>query len=196
MDSSELVAKLTCSRLPLPVRRDGKIYASDGAMAVAIDDNPSIECGADDHGITVVMIRQILHPTKEYLPLPDMTIPDVEKCKTCDGTGKVHDCPDCPALEHPDQAFFECREHCNTCGDAEYLPGDGAGASDCPGCHGCGTSARLEIVELGRAYISAFYAEILNGLSDVEITSGGPTNVINFRFAGGRGAVMPIRKYP
>jgi len=179
-----------------PWRQDGRIFATNGHIMIAIDDDGR-ECGeAPNDAVQRSCLRYVSQLADTYLPIDKFPLPPVEPCpscvagkvmaniiepcRECDGSGDTqcdmghdHDCPDC-----------------NGTGDIET--GEKA-EDDCADCSGTGENA-VQAVRVFGAHVNRKYLALIAALPDAEIgimdVSDKP---IPFRFTGGNGVVMGLR---
>lgn len=93
--------------------------------------------------------------------------------------------------ELPEQTFITC-SYCEGEGKAECDMGH---IHECPACEGMGQKRDIVPIAVGDAYIDLKYASMIAGLDEHEIAFPADSeSALYFRFQGGEGAVMPIRK--
>lgn len=118
-----------------PLRRDGFLYATNGHIAVRMQDDGAVYAGEHDDGKVVIA----LFAKCEALEYTWVAVPKVEAdkiCTHCGGTGKTSACPDCDGAGEFDYGHhtYDCQE----CGGTGAVPPiRGAKTNICEGC--CGT---------------------------------------------------------
>jgi hypothetical protein len=103
-------------------------------------------------------------PVPEFRPLPKIELPppnENDECKSCDGRGYEHDCPDC-----------DCT--CEKCDGAGIVP-----------------SYSHVSVGIGDAIYAGEYIHLMQSLPGVEIGPTLKSEPLRFRFAGGEGCLAP-----
>lgn len=173
-----------------PIRRNGFIYATNGHIAVCIPDDGSFS----GENTSEIPSFRFVHDAMEILAddqfkTIDVSMPEVEPCKTCGGTRKVRKCGDCDGdgvFQHGNHDY-ECLE-CD--GDGWVI---GEGNQDCPDCDGTG-SDKYQTVKVEHQHLAVRYVELMNTLPSVRLYTP-PDNgkTCFFKFDGGFGAVIPCR---
>lgn len=184
--------------LTLPRLQGGKLFASDGRCAVALDEFEYDGPWPDDQAKPD--FTTIFAPLAEVKEWRD--VPRVEDCPLCGNTrylptttvqcsectNGTADCPECEGT-----GFVECdygHEHdCKDCG--------GGGDVDCDTCDGDGTVTDEPLCECAAKSVwlfdRRFDASLLRrfrDLPDVQCGMGGWA--LFFRFTGGAGVLMPM----
>ncbi len=175
--------------LMAPIRRDGRLFATNGHILVSIPDNPEIKAGKEGPNLAK-FIKEV--EEKSFSPLV-IVLPEPEPCKACIN-GKVSKCEDCDGegcFEHGDFSY-ECKA-CE-CEGFNY-PHLGDGDMDCPYCDGTGHDPH-QTVSVGHTTIARRYCEMMLGLQNCQIWTdeADSTATAYFKFDGGWGAVMPCRE--
>lgn len=158
-----------------PWTKDGVRYATDGRVAVRLDVPGQPDEMPEGR---VPNVDSVMPPVDgEWLPWPE-----VEPCEACGGEEKI-ECRKCGG----DGQCEGCS--CGTCHECGRC--DGTGESDCDKCFGPGSfPAMFGDAELSRHY--AFIVSKLPGVSYLPPIDSG--SAVRFKFDGGDGAVMPMRK--
>lgn len=115
---------------------------------------------------------------KDYQPLPATPEGGWGKpCESCEATGKI------------DEIVCAC------CGSRMALPNEIV--TDCPNCEGRGRFvSRKEFLVVGHQAVSHYYLALISSLPNVTIAPSptGELDHLHFRFDGGEGVIMPMRK--
>lgn len=151
-----------------PFRYKGHVHATDGRLLIRVAD----DCAYASSDKVAVEKALKLDEPRDFVAAPAVELPPKEPIKTiscndCDGRGTEHDCP-------------ECMCDCDTCG--------GKGTIE----HEPEASATLAGQIFNLEYVRQLYS-----LPDLEIAPN-PADCkiftpLYFRFAGGVGALMPMR---
>lgn len=178
--------------LQKPFRQAGMIYATNGHFLVEIaDDGRLLEYASPERLPKVKTIIDRLRPA-DFVPIPDML--EMIPCATCGGAG-MHaraECPECDGAGEFDHGshMYECK-HCDGEG---YIGSDGV-PTTCLACDGIGETVVLaDLTEVGPAKFASRYLRFLVRMlpGPVTIAVSGPKDPAEFRFAGGRGVLMPV----
>lgn len=149
-----------------PFSRDGFTYATNGHIMVRVTlrpDVPDVDKKFNQNKpLEGVETATFFRPAFDLPPAPTETGP----CKTCDGRGWDHDCPDCQCV-------------CQVCkGQGDANP------------------ELIISTTLGRQNFALNYVRQVLSLPNVEIAAlpaKDKGHTLLFRFDGGVGALMPIR---
>jgi hypothetical protein len=151
-----------------PFRYKGYVYATDGLVMLRVaDDESFVTTDRVDAERVLAGLQDATFLPAPAVALPPAPIDATIKCPDCDGRGKEHKCPDC----------------------------------DCE-CEGCDGAGKIKIVSEVSTMICGHIFNIANvrkvdALPGLEIAPAS-ANVADlkpmlFRFAGGVGAMMPMR---
>ncbi len=185
--------------------RDGRVIATSGVMAIVpdtYDGDASVLLAAPDN--VEAAIARMLAPFSlqlSWLPVSSLSIPVLEVCKDCGGSGRVVHvmCGDCDGhgdFQHG-RHWHSCKE-CDGQGDTDKRAADkdDPEAKECWSCRGTGKGGREVFVAIpgmpkglgadGRL-LSRFPAD---AEYSVPGRLGGP---LILRGAGWRGVLMPMR---
>lgn len=178
-----------------PLRTDRGLIATDGAIAVLVQDDGGEYDNFADHvnGTTVEKLFDGHAAAREWMLACALPCPGKKKCQHCDGAGHtlMEDCDECDGDGdfHHGSWVYECKE-CDGAGRVKRPNG-----SHKEPCYQC-KSTGLEVVSVpvgGVTHISSKYVALLKELPDCEISPAPQPSPIPFRFQGGIGVVMPIR---
>jgi hypothetical protein len=174
-------------------RYKGRLYATNGHIAITIPDDPDIP--ADDDSSIPEDLEELIAKTlacvEAYQPLI-VELPPRIRCKTCAGVGEVAKCTACDG---------EGVIPCPTCGhemDCEECDGRGAfgpfsgkeADMRCPECSGRGET--FVLIPLGNTQFQRHYLERLKSLHGIEIALNVDSQkAMLFRFRDGHGLLMP-----
>lgn len=133
-----------------------------------------------------------------WRPMPELPVPLETACEDCKGTGKVPAMRECEECNGGGQA--ECNlGHLHTCedchGKGKIERKDGE-PGVCEECDGSGKEIAMQKVDLGFADADERLLRKVAALPSAEIPATGddPHAVIPFRFDGGMGLLMPLRR--
>jgi hypothetical protein len=127
---------------------------------------------------------------ESYFPLKDLELPPVPWCEDCKGKGVNVQCPECQGMGEVcfDNSYNSYTFDCKSC--------DGEGVKQ--KCETCGETGKHEGM-VGISYANSFfqvrYLRLLKELPGCEL--GTPPDCMSpawFRFEGGDGLIMPMRK--
>ena len=180
------------------IRLGEYIYATNGHIAIRIPDDKSLE--ASDGEETAKYARHIdnfitkgrqLH----FAPFaPDL--PSAEPCLVCSGVGMVCVCSECDGDGEFDYGthLYECKE-CDGSGAVQGVHPD----THCWNCDGLGEAPAVSLDYLN-GVMAVRYARLIASLPGVEFAWSPELNdeelprMGHFRFEGGEGALMPMRR--
>jgi hypothetical protein len=151
-----------------PFSRDGFTWATNGHILIRVPERPEFSDIEQRIKINIAEPLKGFGVAKFFSPsfeLPPATVRG--ECLKCAGRGHLHDCPDCDC---------EC-EHC-----------DGTGNSD---------SEQFASVSIGPTPFALNYVRQILSLPRVEIeefAAEQSEKCLFFRFDGGVGALMPLRR--
>jgi len=190
------------SWLNAPWRRDGKLYATNGHFLIEVDDDGRQAVDATDkHPNPSLLFEKRTHGA--FFALPGLAPPVT--CLSCAGSGMCYreDCSDCDDgwFDHGHHEY-ECK-HCHGEGCFTYhgagVP-EGEKESRCRDCYGLGETSSprnddgSETV-LGEFKFATRLLRPLLALPNLEVACCPEPNAgLWFKFDGGRGLVMPLRK--
>lgn len=178
--------------LAMPQRANGYLYASNGRMAVRIDDDPTVDCAQNDGNKRFIDlppgVERLLSSVKEYDNFQPFVVPEAEKekCRECDGHGHFCRCEEC----NGDGEFwhgshlYECK-HCDGGGEIPSTSGTD--------CETCGATGQIEknVRVMGLMFVPDQIMAIAS-LPGVEMAVSDQSHAANFRFNGGVGVIMPV----
>ncbi|AEC22243.1 hypothetical protein PT7_P007 (plasmid) [Pusillimonas sp. T7-7] len=178
-----------------PLRTERGLVATNGHIAVLVADNGGEYENFSDH-IKNTSAERLFSPHEtvdKWLAASLVALPVPTPCDHCNGTGHTlwTDCDECDGEGYFDHGGheYECKE-CDGEGRVKRVGGDHK--EPCPWCDSTGN--KLVPIPVGdQAHISSKYLAVLHGLPDCEISLGGTSAGIPFRFNGGIGVVMPMR---
>lgn len=180
-----------------PIRRNGYIFATNGHLLVRVTDNPDIECATSHAELpTLESIAQEVSALTQYKPL-QIQLPAPSICSACNGHGKVNVCNVC---DGKGEFRHGCHDYdCKECdGGGRFASANGTKA--CTHCDGTGYDPHQRVIVEGDAGFARHYLSLLMAVPGIEfsVNDKEPENgIAGFRFEGGIGALMPVRKlYP
>lgn len=177
-----------------PFKKDGYIWATNGKWLVRIKE--SVELTTED--TSKINVNQFKWSVADNPDLKWLDVPSVEKdtcynpCSKCNGTGKVRLCDTCKGSgEHECECgdLHTCRD-CNGDGTATF--GDEAVCEDCYGGKVANYDSFLDIGN--NRFANWFIYELQQVLGKLQIVDTEYGIPVYFRFAGGDGYAMPMRK--
>lgn len=182
-----------------PFRYAGHIYATDGAIAIRIADHADIEADtlpADKQDIAKKLQSWIdtAGGMTNYKPLTAECEDTRDQCAHCNGSGHTRDCPECDG-----EGEFEHGSHtyqCEECDGDGTLPGTSQDGT-CACCWGSGKSSFSKRVEPDPESNAGYQSHLLlqlKQLPDIEFAVGEEDAAGGFRFTGGAGVIMPLRR--
>ena len=177
---------------------DGEfVYATNGHYAVRVN-------AADYSGDAPLMddtkSMNTLHnffsniESKTFTAFPSFIVPELVTCGVCGGAGTVCECPECLGTGE---------DICRCCGgyvDCDNCSGDGHIEGDDESCRECFGEGEVPVnrdwsVPFGSSLANFRYLQLFQSLPNVEASiSQFDESPIRFRFDGGYGVLMPIRK--
>lgn len=140
---------------------------------------------------SILRIIQSAETATDLIPLVDWEKPELKECEDCGGTGRVDKCVECNGYGETQNHNIEPCEKCDTSG---VVPGN---EKDCPYCKGKGKKYPFfKPCLIGNGiYAAAEYIALIKALPNPHIgVSGKPDDAIPFKFTGGIGLLMPMRK--
>lgn len=161
-------------------------YATDGSVLIQVPRLDDVEENPTAPDVTSLLLTP--KPTT-YFPVKDLVLPGLKWCSECKGQGRNVDCPECHGdgeveLE-TDYNSYSCE--CKTCyGRAKV--------DKCEECEGMGKVEDKSPVDVGNAAFQPRLLRLLQSLPDCEIGPTGPQPPAWFKFDGGDGLIMPMRK--
>lgn len=176
--------------LEQPWSRDGFTYATDGRILLRVsrEDYPAPE---NDKAPNTDVVGPYNHSELRYwIPVPELPEPEVRACTLCDGTGKTRKCREC-------SGFGSCECDCGHEHDCGYCDGTGRRNGEDEECECCeaGKITTTQTVNVGPALANSEYLRKIRTLPEVAIALPVEEYApIAFRFEGGVGYLMPMRK--
>jgi len=181
-------------------RKDGHLYATNGAVLVSVADDSSVETDPDNDARCPNNVELIISREKcagvGFIPLRFDEPKEKKPCTGCGGSGKIfksNACPCCDDGEFIHEGHrYECKE-CDGEGRVEATSGE---TDTCEDCKGSGVSDTQPVVlpdgrTFGLAHLNKLMA--LPGIEYLPEQIDDSSNIMRFRFAGGIGALMSIR---
>lgn len=132
--------------------------------------------------------------TAALVEIPDFPQPEPEPCPVCGGTGKISTCPECGGDGEVtfENDFHEYECDCLTCYGSGKVSGH---ESLCGDCNGTGKRKVTEMIEVGCTGFSSHYLNLMRErLPGVKIAPTGPEKPNYFKWDGGDGFLMPMRR--
>ena len=196
MKASEILALFVAKQDPRefirkPIRENGYLYATNGAIAIRCADDNEITDVADigDWNIPERIDALVSAADYEEVVFKPLVFKDSKvECRSCNGLGRVTTCEACEdgIFEHYGH-HYECRS-CNAMG---YVPGK-AGDIECPECYG--DKFTFDNVRVDGRLFNGDYLDRLSRLPDIQIhVSIDESAASIFKFTGGIGVIMPMR---
>jgi hypothetical protein len=170
-------------------------YASNGHLLVKVprlDDVPEWEAlnekasklfDSFDYSVVIPSL----------IDIPRFPQPKPEPCGVCNGTGKITRCPEC---EGKGEVEFETEYNDYSC-ECETCHGHGSVIGEeqiCACCNGTGKKKEMKMIEVGCSGFSSHYLTLLNKLPGIKIAPTEPEKMTYFKWDGGEGAIMPMRR--
>ncbi len=177
--------------LQKPFRQAGMIYATNGHFFVEIPDDGRELVHAPESRLPKV--KTIIDKLKaaEFFTIPES---EMNPCSPCHGAG-VHSAVECESCDG--QGEFEHYGHnydCAPCNGTGRIGSAGV-LTTCLRCDGIGEAAfGAETTRVGGALFATRYLRFLVRMlpGPVTIAVSGARDPAEFRFAGGRGVLMPV----
>lgn len=181
------------TQLNAPWHEDGKTVATDGALIVILDGLLDIPEPSAPLTISIKKVDKPL-PDSGWVRMDSIDIPAPNLCHCCNGTGLMYadDCDDCggTGFHTIGNHDYDCQE-CNANGYVVI----GAGIGTERECDVCGGSKTLfQEAPIGCASFQTKYLRMIADLPECEIAVGDELMQAPFRFTGGHGWLMPVRK--
>lgn len=173
------------------------IYATDGYVLVRVPNDGRPQ--STEHPAHIDFSKPLLTPCEHYAPLVLPPAPELPPCEACDGTGEVGTCVECDG-----DGYRECdMGHEHDCPDCKGT-GEIKGADEiCGVCYGSKVRRSLLTSEdydrvatrIGAAQFNFFLLDRIARLPGLEMgVPSAPHERCPFRFDGGIGAIMPLRR--
>lgn len=179
-------------RLKTPWSAGQYNYATDGKMAVRATRMDEFGDRVENDGAanTIYGLTAAAGPT--WYDVPELpAAPATMTCPRCKGQKRR----ECDACESTGTATFELWHKAIRYTAEDTCPVCDGECGDCSKCYAKGTITPEEApVEIGPAIINPAYLRILATLPGCQIAPVDGCTVAVFRFTGGSGAVMPIRR--
>ena len=175
----------------------GMLYASNGHVAIRMRTPAGTPDSATNSRVNFNSknVWSMYDQSGRWMPWPD---PDYEvgrvDCGTCKGTGRLdwNVCPKCDG-----KGSTECGE-CGANKTCEKCDGEGSLSSgQCPDCQGQTKIQRPKYQPIGGTFINVKYDKLIRALPGAELLENPERpamSAIPFRFEGGEGLVMPMRR--
>jgi hypothetical protein len=168
-------------------------YATDGIVAIRVQRRETIperlldECPAMQTSIERIFATLIA--ASDFAPMPafEIVTDRPRKCTSCEGRGYLRPCHACDA--HPDKGCQRCEGH-------RWVPckKEAENAEACDFCDGTG-KYRQRRAHFPSHDFQPDYIEKVQALPTLEVAFGGdPAKPLSFRFEGGCGLLMPLRR--
>lgn len=180
--------------LAMPHRANGFLYASNGYIAVRVQDDPAIPC-CENNGTPLFVdipknVEKWLSNTSDFdfqpIVLPE---PVNETCPNCKGSGLFIKCVECDGtgeFEHGDYTYT-----CKSC-DGKGRKKSDTGNLDCEECNGSGV--REAFIPLRGMFFLPTSIRAIAVLPGIELAAiPGPFMQVKFRFNGGCGIIATVR---
>ena len=177
------------------------LYATNGHVIVSVKDDGTETCPDNDalapNGEVILQREKCAGPG--FVPLRFDEPQDKEKCTSCGGSGKIAEreiCDSCNgngSFEHYDH-WYECQA-CDGEGTVKAKTGE---TDQCEDCNGSGESKHQPVTLPDGRTFKLLYLNKLLALPGIEylpdpMRDDGTISIMQFRFDGGIGALMPIR---
>ena len=181
-----------------PMRDGGYLYATDGAVIVRVDDDPSVEATPIDKRVRQFFEISVLGDNSErsWQPIPRVDPKTLRACPECNGSGRTIPCLSCAG-----EGEFEHHDHTYSCKAC-----DGTGGCSAPAkcaddisveCFSCGSSGAhpFDSIQFGAVKIAQGYVHLIRTqIPAAEIgISDDPAGIQIFRAPGVLGGVMGVR---
>lgn len=177
------------------------LCASNSHVLVRVPDDGTVEIPPEtlENKIDIDKVLKLEEwPADGFVPL-EFTEPDIiEKCGTCDATGKAYpsvDCDECDGeseFKHGSH-YYECKE----CDGAGTLRANTGEKIACEDCQGTGIQYAFLTMPDGRQFNYQYLLKLkaLPGISYLpDYSDEYCANPMRFKFDGGLGLLMPVRK--
>jgi hypothetical protein len=130
------------------------------------------------------------------IALPPIPPPVVETCKECAGKGYLEEikCPDCKGEGECDCPTCGHAGDCTRCSGSGYIFDATASKEPCGDCDGQGHHETLASIEVGIARFQNRYLRLIAALPGLEFQPHGPLEPGRFRWDGGEGMLMPVKR--
>lgn len=173
-----------------PFTRGEWTYATNGYIAVRVPKIEGIEILPEKHIPKLEGLFTSARIDDAFIALP--TLPTLENCQMCNGTGAAYECPECDGegeFEYGTHTY-KCKE-CDGSGQVEYMV-DNIGVVSCRHCGGTGVT-RYKPMKVGGSHFDLFYLYLINVLPGAKFSPGaGRMDMARFVFDGGEGILTPI----
>lgn len=177
-----------------PMRHDGFLYATNGHVAVRIEDDPAIDAGPMPERLQD-SLPKLLSDNEErtWRPFPQIDPSSLRACPFCNGSGCADECPACDGegeFEHWGD-WYDCKR-CDGGGQVAARHDDASAV--CGRCNGSGLE-RNQSIEIDGPFIAVEYILLIGAeASGAEIgISKNTLGVQLFRAPGVIGCVMPMQ---
>ncbi len=161
---------------------NGKRIATDGRVLVVVPAPGEPDYDRNERG-RLPNVFDVIPPISSSRDGDWLPWPPVEPCRDCQGTLKVH-CESCGGDGQCNLCKCEAEHKCGYC--------DGTGNVRCKDCQDVGSFDH----RFGLHILARRYAYLVSKLPSVEYlpTLKADESIVRFRFAGGEGAVSPLRE--
>ena len=177
----------------VPFSNEFYTYATNGHIIVRVDRRQEMT-GKQDK-VRPEAISFTPQHDGEWRQLPDYSAAPKKKCRVCDGRGKVLVCPECGGEGEVvlSNDWHEYEAECKSCYGDGWLAGiESEKLVVCERCAGSGEVYGKEGTKIGGSMVALCLLDKLKTLPEVEVFLPELKGMINFRFAGGCGALMTL----
>jgi hypothetical protein len=192
------------SELCNPFNIDEFTYATDGRFAIRIDRRNEYDSFEGPQSVKKLIAHDAIIPEDKWMLIPDVEkLIKWEQCDTCAGTGKIYTCPDCHGdgnVHFTSDSGYDYDPECKNCDGNGVVAGDNKKypSRECRACLGTGkTVPPRQGIGLGKKYINPMLLKMIAELPNPLIApDANPelSKAIPFKFDGGIGILMPMRK--
>ena len=196
--------------LDKPYLNHGRIVATDGRILIAIDPSLAgfdvsalLSDGPDLKPDRFPFDHDSVHE-ESWMDVPEVEV-TMKKCPTCLGSGKTTTCKTCEGKKYVTCTCRDCGDeherHCPSCGGRGHYPG--GEEERCFRCKGEGRIVELMDIaypvgqiSLNKVYLDKIRRNLANPKIEI-LKSSDDSNPVRFKFDGGLGYLMQIRRnYP
>jgi hypothetical protein len=177
------------------------LFASNGHVIVRMPDDGTVEIHPEtlNNTIDTDKVLCLEWPADGFIPF-DFSAPDViEKCHTCNATGRTfqkEDCDECDGegeFKH-ESHYYECKQ-CDGSGQIRAAYGE---KCTCEDCKGTGIQYAYLTIPDGRQFNYQYILKLESLPGVVYLPDHSDTDYgsapMRFKFDGGMGLLMPVRK--
>jgi len=181
--------------LRAPFNLDGRTIATNGHILISCPEDQTYDDIENGRQFNIILDN---FDGAKFQPIPDVTLPDIKKCKYCKGTKKatISDCYECYGegvvnAETKYNTYYDL--DCQTCdGTGEIIENIG-GDDNCMACNATGLSLSDQPVKVGNMSFNAFYLRIIIDEPGIEICLLKDKSMMLFRFGEYFGVLMGMR---